>query len=201
MNDLKEPVRTLKGWALGVMVSPRAGTHTRGCPETEVMKMSKEDGEKYFGVPTAGDQLSYEGKAKLVVYNEHIHALCDSFGLCSLLSAWNGPKLPGIDDYAELCSAFFGKEISSDELKETAERIVTLEKYFNQIHTSFGREDDYPPERLMIEPVKTGPLKGEVLDRDKWGLMLDEYYDLHRWDRETGTITKDRLEQLGIFVV
>lgn len=31
-QDLKEPVRTLKGWALGVMVSPRAGTHTRGCP-------------------------------------------------------------------------------------------------------------------------------------------------------------------------
>jgi len=54
-QDLKEAVRTLKGWSLGVMVSPRAGTHTRGCPETEGMGISKEDGEKYYGVPTAGD--------------------------------------------------------------------------------------------------------------------------------------------------
>ncbi len=199
-QDLKEPVRTLKGWALGVMVSPRAGTHTRGCPETEVMQMSPEDGEKYYGVATAGDQLSYEGKPELVVLNEHIHALCDSLGLCSLLSAWNGPELPGIDDYAELCSAFIGREISADELTETAERIVTLEKYFNQVHTIFERKDDYPPERLMTEPVMTGPLKGEKLEKDKWGGMLDEYYELHRWDRETGLISNECLKELGILL-
>ena len=199
-QDLKEPVRTMKGWALGVMVSPRAGTHTRGCPETEVMGMSREDGIKYFGVPSAGDQLSYEGKAKLVVYNEKIHALCDSLGLCSLLSAWNGPDLPGIEDYAELCSAFLGKKISSEKMAKTAERIVTLEKYFNQIHTDFGREDDYPPERLMTESVKTGPLKGERLQRHKWSKMLDEYYELHKWDKGTGRIPEERLKDLGILI-
>lgn len=162
--------------------------------------MSREDGERYFGVPTAGDQLSYEGKAKIVVYFEREMALCDSLGLCSLISEWTSPDLPGIKDYAQLCSAFLGKEITVEQLTETAERIVTLEKYFNQIHTDFGRMDDYPPKRLMTDPVKTGPLKGEKLDRRKWGKMLDEYYELHKWEKKTGNIPNERLEELGILL-
>ncbi len=199
-QDLKEPVRTLKGWALGVMVSPRAGTHTRGCPETEVMGMSEEVGEKLFGVSQAGNQLSYEGKAKLVVYFEKEMSLCDSLGLCSLISEWNGPDLPGIKDYAKLCSAFLGEEISYEKLLNIGERITTLEKYFNQIHTSFDRKDDYPPERLMEEGVKTGPLQGEKLDKEKWSKMLDEYYELHKWDKKTGKIPVKRLKELDIYL-
>jgi len=190
----------MKGWALGVMVSPRAGTHTRGCPETEVMGMSREDGEEYYGVPTAGDQLSYEGKAKLVVHFERLMAIIDSIGLCNLISEWNDPNLPGIADYAELCSAYLGTEITPEELTTTGERIMSLEKYFNQIHAGFGREDDYPPKRLMTEPVKTGPLKGEKLDEKKWSRMLDEYYNLHKWDIKTGSIPKERLRELGILL-
>jgi len=199
-QDLKEPVRTLKGWALGVMVSPRAGTHTRGCPETEVLKMSKEDGEKYYGVPTAGNQLSYEGKAKLVVYFEREMALCDSLGMCSIISEWNGPDLPRIKDFAELSSAFFDKEITYEEMLKIGERIVTLEKYFNQIHTNFRRKDDFPPDRLMKEGVKTGPLIGEKLNKEKWSKMLDEYYELHNWNKKSGEIPKERLKELDILI-
>jgi len=197
-QDLKEPVRTVKGWALGVMVSPRAGTHTRGCPETEIYGISREDGERYYGVPAAGDPLSYEGKAKLVVYFEREHALCDSLGVCNIISEWNGLELPGVDEYVELASAFLGKEISRHQLLETAERIVTVEKYFNQIHSGFTREDDYPPQRLMTEPVRTGPHKGERLDKGEWGKMLDEYYQLHKWDMETGTVPEGRLKELDL---
>lgn len=199
-QDLKEPCRTVKGWALGVMVSPRAGTHTRGCPQTELIGISKENGEKYYGVPTAGDQLSYEGKAKLVVHFERLMAILDSIGMCILISEWNDPNLPGAEDYAELCSAYLGKDITPEQIMVTGERIMTLERYFNQIHTSFERMDDYPPERLMTEPVKTGPLKGEKLDREKWDKMLNEYYNLHKWNIKTGKIPEERLEELSISV-
>lgn len=199
-QDLKEPCRTVKGWALGVMVSPRAGTHTRGCPQTELIGISKENGEKYYGVPTAGDQLSYEGKAKLVVHFERLMAILDSIGMCILISEWNDPTLPGAEDYAELCSAYLGKDITPEQIMVTGERIMTLERYFNQIHTSFERMDDYPPERLMTEPVKTGPLKGEKLDREKWDKMLNEYYNLHKWNIKTGKIPEERLEELSISV-
>ncbi|MBN2322733.1 MAG: hypothetical protein JXQ30_03285, partial [Spirochaetes bacterium] len=125
-QELKEPLRTMKGWALGVVVSPRAGTHTRGAIETEVMGVSAEDGEKYYGVPQAGDKTSYTGKAKIVVHTERLHALCDSLGLCSLLSEWMGNDLPGIMDYSQLCSSFLGETITYEELLETGERILTL---------------------------------------------------------------------------
>jgi aldehyde:ferredoxin oxidoreductase len=200
-QDLKESVRTVKGWALGVMVSPRAGTHTRGCPQTEILGMSKEDGEKYYGVSTAGDQLSYEGKAKLVIYFEREMALLDSLGMCALVSEWGlGPGVPGIKDFTELCSAFLGKDITYEDMLKKGERIATLEKYFNQIHTNFVRKDDFPPNRLMKEEVKTGPLKGEKLDKEKWSKMLDEYYELHKWNKESGEIPKERLKELDILI-
>ena len=200
-QDLKEPVRTVKGWALGVMVSPRAGTHTRGCPQTEILDVSEEDGEKYYGVSTAGDQLSYEGKAKLVVYFEREMALLDSLGLCSIISEWElGPGLPGIKDFTELCSDFLGKDITYEDMLKKGERILTLEKYFNQIHTNFARKDDFPPNRLMEEAVKTGPMKGEKLDKEKWSKMLDEYYEIHQWNKESGKIPKERLKELDILI-
>jgi len=199
-QDLKEPLRTTKGWALGVVVSPRAGTHTRGAPLTEMVKLSKEDSKKYYGISTAGDQLSYEGKAKLVIHFEREMALADSLGLCTLISEWNCTDLPGIKDFAELCSDFLGKDITYEDMLKIGERIMTLEKYFNQIHTNFGRKDDFPPNRLMKEGVKTGPLKGEKLDKEKWSKMLDEYYELHKWNKESGEIPKERLKELDILI-
>jgi len=197
-QDLKEPVRTVKGWALGVMVSPRAGTHTRGCPETEILGLSREAGERFYGVPTAGDPLSYEGKAKLVVHFERLMALADSLGLCTLISEWNGPDLPNIEDYADLVREFTDSDVTLGRILETAERIVTVEKYFNQVHAGFAREHDYPPERLMMEPVKTGPHKGEKLERESWDKMLDEYYAIHGWDPATGRVPDERLRQLEL---
>ena len=66
------------------------------------------------------------------------------------------------------------------------------------MHMGFTRKDDFPPKRLMEEPVKTGEYKGEVLDPHKWGQMLDEYYDLHQWDRETGWQTRKCLQDLDL---
>ena len=99
---------------------------------------------------------------------------------------------------AELYSAATGNEIAPDELMEVGRRIHNLEKAFNVIHTGWNRQDDYPPGRLMEEPVKTGPLKGERLPRDKWDKMLDEYYELHGWNKETSWQTRECLEELGL---
>ena len=127
-------------------------------------------------------------------------ALCDSLGLCSLITEWNGPDLPTIKDMTELCSYFLGKDVTLEDMLKKGERIATLEKYFNQIHTNFGRKDDFPPNRLMTEGVKTGPLKGEKLDKEKWNKMLNEYYELHKWDKESGEIPKERLKELDILI-
>ena len=81
-QDLIEGIRSMKGWALGVVVSPRGGTHTRGALATESRKFSEENSQKIFGVKTAGDARTYKGKAKVVNYFESVHALLDSLGIC-----------------------------------------------------------------------------------------------------------------------
>jgi aldehyde:ferredoxin oxidoreductase len=47
-------------------------------------------------------------------------------------------------------------------------------------------------------PVHEGIFKGESIDLEKWNQMLDEYYDLHGWDRENGWPTKNTLSSLGL---
>jgi aldehyde:ferredoxin oxidoreductase len=196
-QDLMEPMRTCKGWALGVAVADRGGTHTRGAPETDFMRTPGDIGEKAWGVPTTDQPNSYEHKPKLVVYFERMHALSDSLGLCNILSSWEGADLPDHNDYARLYSLATGWEISGEEILHIAERIHTVGKLFNMKHAHFTREDDYPPKRLMEEPVKSGPLAGERLAREDWDRMLDEYYALHGWNRKTSYPEPSTLKNLG----
>jgi aldehyde:ferredoxin oxidoreductase len=197
-QDLIEPMRSCKGWALGVAVSPRGGTHTRGAPQTEFRGVNPEMGERIWGVETAGNPREYSGKAKLVVYYERLHALLDSLGMCHFISNWSAPDLLGPGDLAQLCSFAFGETSSESELMKAGERIHTLEKIYNLIHTDFGRKADYPPERFMEDPIRSGPFKGEKLEKRLWDRMLDEYYEFHGWDTATGYIREDALNNLNL---
>lgn len=52
-----------------------------------------------------------------------------------------------------------------------------------------------------LAPGKDGAIisrKGEVLERDKFEAMKDEYYALRGWDVATGLQTKAKLEALGL---
>jgi aldehyde:ferredoxin oxidoreductase len=199
-QDLIEPIRNCKGWALGVVVSPRGGTHTRGAPQTEFYRIESDMGKKMWGVATAGVPQEYEGKPKVVIYYERLHALLDSLGLCYFASNWSSPAPGqlGPKEIAELCSAAIGEDFSEKSLMEKGERILTLEKIYNLIHTSLDRKDDYPPEIFMEESIKTGPFKGEKLSREEWDKMLSEYYSLHGWDLTTGFPKKQTLRALNL---
>jgi aldehyde:ferredoxin oxidoreductase len=76
------------------------------------------------------------------------------------------------------------------------ERIRTLERLFN-FREGLKREDDTLSERLFKEAIKEGPWKGEVLDREKFEAMKDEYYFLRGWDKD-GRPTEKTLEKLGL---
>jgi len=204
---LQETLRAYKGWAQGVVVSERAGGHTRGAPCTEFGAVragegaglwSREVSEALFGIPNAGDPTSYEHKAELVAYYERFHAVLDSVGLCYFMSNWIDPRLLSPDDVAAALSEVRGRRVSAEEVMLAGERIVCLGKLLNQIHAGFTREDDYPPPRLMEEPVETGPYKGERLGRADWDRMLDEYYRIHNWSVGSGCVPDSTLTGLGI---
>jgi aldehyde:ferredoxin oxidoreductase len=46
--------------------------------------------------------------------------------------------------------------------------------------------------------VNKGPYEGERLDFLKWNQMLDEYYDIHGWEKKTGWPAKKTLINLGL---
>lgn len=199
-QDSMEAMRSAKGWALGCCVSTRGGGHTRGANLIELSHKTipPEVAQRVWGIPRVEAPSSYEGKAKLVVYYERLQAIVDSLGLCLFTSTWWSPDLLGPEEYAKLYSAATGQEIQGDELMMIGERIHNIEKAFNVLHAGFGRQDDYPPGRFMEEPIKSGPARGELLSKNEWDKMLDEYYELHGWDKESGWQRRGQLEKLAL---
>lgn len=55
-----------------------------------------------------------------------------------------------------------------------------------------------PPQRLLTEPISTGPALGHNLDRGKYEEMLEEYYTLRGWNAESGVPTAEKLRELGL---
>ncbi len=197
-QELVEGIRSLKGWALGTVVAPRGGGHLNGAITTEIGKLSRQDSRERFGVETAGVPTSYEGKPQVVFWFEKFKSVVDMMGLCCFITCWLHYELPGLEEITRLFNAATGKNLTAGEIMKTGQRIHNLEKAFNTLHAGFQRQDDYPPRRLMDEPIKSGPFKGEMLEQNHWDKMLDEYYNLHGWDPETGLQTRSGLEGLGM---
>ena len=101
-------------------------------------------------------------------------------------------------EMAQLYHLATGIEMTEAELMVIGERIHNVEKMFNVLHAGFTRKDDYPPERLMTEPIKSGPCKGELLNKADWDRTLDEYYEVHGWDRFTSWPAQAKLNELGL---
>ena len=89
-------------------------------------------------------------------------------------------------------------EYTPEELMEAGERINNIERLFN-IREGVSRKDDTLPDRYFQEPTPAGLdlVKGRVIDRMKFDQMLDEYYEIHGWDKD-GNPTPETLIRLGL---
>ncbi|GAI38631.1 unnamed protein product, partial [marine sediment metagenome] len=50
-------------------------------------------------------------------------------------------------------------------------------------------------------PVESGKFKGEIIEKEKFERMKDEYYMLRGWDVKKGIPTRKKLEELGLHEV
>jgi aldehyde:ferredoxin oxidoreductase len=180
-----ERFRVPRGWALGIATSPVAGRHLRGACQR---------GPK--GVPY--DSLVYDDQAKFVHWMSLVKEIEDTIGICVYLGPWSGSTALGVSDYAALTNAVMGLELTVDEYMRFAAKGRNLEVAFNTLHADLGRADDFPPQRYMEEKIKSGLYKGWGFDREKWDQMLDEFYELWDWDRETGWQTDQCLADLDM---
>jgi aldehyde:ferredoxin oxidoreductase len=170
--------RGVQGIGLQFATSNRGGCHVRGytiSPEV-------------LGVPVKMDQHATDGKPGLVITFQNLTAALDSTGACLFTTFGIGG-----DELAALLSAVTGFEYTTDDFMKAGDRIWNLERMFN-LRAGLTGADDTLPERLLHDPIKTGPSKGEVNHLDR---MLPEYYQLRGWDAE-GKPTADKLKDLAL---
>lgn len=197
--DLYEPCRGAMGWSLGATTSTRGGGHTTGGPVIETMgDLDVEKAKEVYGIANPHKPQEYEGKAALVTYGEILQRANNCLGVCHYNTAYFDPNLPGLPELAELYSAATGWETSEADLRRIMMKLVNLEKALNLRFTDFDRDDDLPTPRDLNEPIKTGNLAGWRIDKEKYNKMLDDYYDLHGWDRETSYPKRQTLIDLGL---
>jgi aldehyde:ferredoxin oxidoreductase len=199
-QELYEPCRGAMAWALGTTTSTRGGGHTTGAPAIETTGgLDPDKLAKVCGVREEDtDPLGYSGKPQLVMFTEALQRTANCLSICHFNTAWSNLDSMSLPEMAEMYSAATGWETSVEDLKEVTMRQLNLEKAFNLRHTDFSRQEDMPTPRDLNEPIPTGRLAGWKIDEAKWNEMLDEYYEIHGWDRQTGYPTRKTLEDLGL---
>jgi len=165
----------------------------------DYIDMFPEEKEKiYSSHPSVDflDRRSSTGKARLVVWFEHITTVVNALGLC-IVSTNMVPAL-GPTHMAKMYSACTGLRITPRELMKNGERIFNLLKTYN-ISAGLRREDDMFPLRYFEEPISGGPYQGEtMLSREQMEKLLDEYYEVRDWDVQTGIPKKEKLQELNL---
>ncbi len=103
-----------------------------------------------------------------------------------------------IDDLVVLLTAATGRDFNREKLEEITMRQLNTEKALNLRFTNFAREDDFPPQREMEEPISTGSRKGFKIDNTKYNKMLDDYYEIHNWEKKSSYPTRDAFNKYGL---
>jgi aldehyde:ferredoxin oxidoreductase len=188
--------RAVKSFAFGMATATRGCDHMRSRPSLDVIDLPREILERLYGGEMDPSFTSYRGKARMVWWHELLNAVGDSLGLCRFLTLFSSPQGLQYPEFSELLRLSTGLHLSPEELMQVGERIYTLERHY-LVKLGLSRKDDTLPWRYLDEPVPSGPSQGELFHRQELEKMLDEYYQLHGWDKR-GVPTPETLRRLEI---
>ncbi len=173
--------RTLQTMALGFAVGSRGADHNRsGAYEVDFSTRV----DRLHGEPAA---------AELAVETEDRAALIDSLILCKFL---RGIFTDLFTEGGELLRLVTGRDISGEEMRRAARRIVTAKKLFN-IREGWSRAEDTLPRRFLGEGLAVGPGRTAVLPRQRLDEMVRAYYAARGWD-EQGRVPGELVRALGL---
>ncbi len=198
LSNLHSDERPTPSLALGIATSTRGADHLRSRPAIDLYGLPEDFLEELYGGPMSSDYRSYDGKSRMVWWQELLYAVTDSLGTCKFQTVFLAVHAPKWEEFSKLIYLTSGMRISSSQLMEIGERIYTIERLFNN-REGFSRKDDTLPERYFKEPTPIGlpRVKNRKIDKGKFEKMLDEYYTLHGWDIN-GVPTKESIQKLGI---
>ncbi|HEX7160552.1 MAG TPA: aldehyde ferredoxin oxidoreductase C-terminal domain-containing protein [Trebonia sp.] len=152
--------RTLHAMALGLAVNARGADHNRsGAYEADL----------------SGDLDRAGGGAAHVtaaIETEDRAAVMDSMILCKFL---RGVFTDPFTEWAGLLSAVTGWDVTGDELRATARRIVLAKRVYN-LREGWRPADDWLPARLLEEPLTLASGREARLTPARLRAMIDGYY-------------------------
>jgi aldehyde:ferredoxin oxidoreductase len=100
------------------------------------------------------------------------------------------------DHMAAALSGVTGIEYSIHDILAVGARAQTLARLFN-LREGFTADDDKLPKRVM-KAFKSGPLAGVEISEESFNWARRRYYELMKWNPETGAPTDECLRELGI---
>jgi aldehyde:ferredoxin oxidoreductase len=173
--------RALQAMALGFAVGPRGADHNRsGAYEAD------------FSAQVDRRHGSAES-ARLAVETEDRAALIDSLILCKFL---RGVFTDLYAESADLLAKVTGWDVTADELRVAARRIVTAKKVFN-VREGWTSAEDTLPERFLSDVLPEGSGPGAALPRERLAAMVRAYYAVRGWD-EAGNVPETLLRELEL---
>ncbi|MBI4861318.1 MAG: aldehyde ferredoxin oxidoreductase family protein [Candidatus Riflebacteria bacterium] len=137
-----------------------------------------------------------KGKAKVVVYLQHIRPFFDTVSACRLF--WGEVDVTA-EEHIEAISMMTGwSDFTLDEAMRLSERIWNLNRaHYLERNGGPGRAFDYPNARFYEEAVPSGPAKDARVTLADLDVMLDEYYAVRGWGRD-GNPSREVLLDLGL---
>ncbi len=204
MSNLHSDERPTPSLALGIATSSRGSDHLRSRPANDLLHLPEKflrkiyGGPKPYDGPLSSDYSSYEGKPRMVLWQEMMYEAIDCTGVCKFHSIFLSPNLIGFDELSKLIHLNTGLEFTPEEIWDIADRAYTVERLFN-IREGLTRDDDWLVDRYFDEPTPLGLqiARGKSIDRKKFKKMIDEYYELHGWDKN-GVPKPETLQALGL---
>jgi aldehyde:ferredoxin oxidoreductase len=189
--------RSAKSYALAFAVNPRSPDHLNtetyaefGATAEARALIKKITGDEKYAVSTMLDK-----RAEIVLWHEDCYAVTECLGLCAFATTLAFGVTPEI--MADLFTYATGIEMNEEQIMHAGRRVVTLEKCFN-VREGLDRSYDRLPWRIMNEPLPDGPVKGFRNSAKELNQLLDEYYNLHGWDKTTSWPTTKVLKDLEL---
>jgi aldehyde:ferredoxin oxidoreductase len=156
--------RALQTMALGFAVGARGADHNRsGAYEVD---FSDKVDRRHATLDSVRHAIDTEDRA----------ALMDSLILCKFL---RGVFTDFYAESADMLAKVTGWDVTADELRETARRIVATKRQFNLL-AGWTPHEDTLPDRFLNTPLPSDP--AAALTRERLDELVAEYHRQRGWD-------------------
>jgi aldehyde:ferredoxin oxidoreductase len=173
--------RAYNGMAILYATGPVGASHMKG----DYYSVDLGGGVPELGI-VAGDRFQSPGKAEPAAKYQNMKDMYNSLLLC------NFAPLP-LTLVTNILNSITGWDFTPADLATAGDRSINLKRAINNRLGVTPKDDKLP--KINLQVVNEGGIAGRSPDM---AVMLKEFYDFRKWDRNTGKPTKEKLLELGL---